>query len=204
MKKILSYLFLLLTVLSLPACRSKKAAESEGLLSREEATWRNVTVPVRFELLEPQNVGLSGRLTMVRGEYVYVSLRMLGFEVAQIYVSPTEADVVVKQMNRMWIQEPMTERFATFDLPFSTLQEALLGRKDAVEKLPGGLDLTVGGTDKSPVLTLKVNARGKTLMGRMTLSLSDAQWDSARPAGFSAPGSDYKKIGLKDLEKAIK
>ncbi len=192
----------------LPSCRSKKDATASSLPVGIEAdgadTWKSVSVPVKLELLEPQKATLAGRLTMVRDEYALVSLRMLGFEVAQIYVSPTEADVIVKQVQKLWIQEPIGSRFAELNLPFSTLQEALLGQKAAFDRIPKGLDLTLGGTDANPVLTLRVKAKNQALLGRMTLSIKEAQWDLARPANFTAPGPEYKKTSLKDLEKALK
>ncbi len=205
MKKYLLLLLVAFTAVALlSSCRSKKSAvETNTQISAEEATWKNVTVPVRLELLEPQKISFSGRATLVRDEYVYISVRMLGFEVAQLYVSPTEADVVIKQINKMWIQEPIGEKFARLNLPFQVLQEAMLGEPKAIERLPKNLDLTVSGTKTSPVLTLKAGAKGKSVTGRMTLSLSEAQWDSTRPATFSAPGSDYKKTNLKGLKDAL-
>lgn len=196
----------LLTLL-LPSCRSKKeaAGTQPGLTEQETApTWKNVSVPVRLELIEPQKATLAGRLTMVRGEYALISLRMLGFEVAQVYITPSEADVVVKQIQKMWIQEPLGSRLAELNLPFPTLQEALLGRKEAFDRIPRGLDLTLGGTEQTPVLTLRVKAKNQTLMGRMILSIKEARWDQPGPAAFTAPGPEYKKTSLKDLEKALK
>ena len=193
--------------LLLPSCSSKKEATgAQPPLTEQEAalTWKNVSVPVRLELLEPQKATLAGRLTMVRDEYALISLRMLGFEVAQIYVTPSEADVVVKQIQKMWIQEPLGSRLAELNLPFATLQEALLGRKEAFDRIPRGLDLTLGGTDSTPVLTLRVKAKNQTLSGRMTLSINEAQWDQPRPQKFAAPGADYTKTSLNDLEKALK
>ncbi|MDE6146332.1 MAG: DUF4292 domain-containing protein, partial [Muribaculaceae bacterium] len=153
MKKYLLLLLVAFTAIALlPSCRSKKSAvETNAQISAEEATWKNVTVPVRLELLEPQKISFSGRATLVRDEYVYISVRMLGFEVAQLYVSPTEADVVIKQINKMWIQEPIGEKFARLNLPFQVLQEAMLGEPKAIERLPKNLDLTVSGTKTSPV-----------------------------------------------------
>lgn len=203
MKKSLLILLVVLTGIAMPSCRSKKTVGESELIAQQETTWKNVTVPVKLELLEPQKVTLNGRATMVRGEYLYISVRMLGFEVAQLYVSPTEADVVVKQLNKMWIQEPIGDKFARLNLPFSVLQEAMLGEPKAIERLPRSLDLTVSGSETTPVLTVKLNMKGKTLIGRMTLSLNDAQWDSPRPAGFTAPGSEYKKTDLKGLKTAL-
>ena len=203
MKKYLLILLVILTGLTLPSCRSKKEVTGGDLIVQEEVKWKNVSVPVKFELLEPQKFTMSGRATLVRGEYVYVSMRFLGFEVAQLYVTPTEADAVIKQGNRMWIQEPIGERLASLNIPFEVLQEAMLGEPAAISRLPQGLDLTFGGTRETPVLTLRIKAKNSSAMARMTMNLSEAQWDSPRPAEFTAPGSDYTKIGVKDLRKML-
>lgn len=203
MKKYLLILLIILTGITLPSCRSKKDVAGGDLIVQEEVKWKNVSMPVKFELLEPQKFTLSGRATLVRGEYVYVTVRFLGFEVAQLYVTPQEADAVIKQGNRMWIQEPIGERLASLNIPFEVLQEAMLGEPDAISRLPQGLDLTFGGTRESPVLTLRIKAKNSSVMARMTMSLSEAQWDTPHPAGFTTPGSDYTKIAVKDLQKML-
>ncbi|MBD5282781.1 MAG: DUF4292 domain-containing protein [Bacteroides sp.] len=206
MKKSILLLMLCLMAVIMPGCRSAKTgSQAVKIEEKESSQWSNVNVPVRLDLIEPQKFSLSGRLTMVRDRYALISLRMLGFEVAQIYVSPDEADVVVKQMNKIWIQEPIASRLAKLKIPFSTLQEALLGNQQAFDSLPDGLNLTLGGSAEKPVLTLKISTKGKTLLGSMTLSMSEAQWDTPRPATFSAPnGSEYKKVALKDLGNILK
>lgn len=206
MKKYITFILIAIAALTLPACRTKKdvAAETVQQVESKETRWKNVSVPVRFEILEPQKMSLSGKMTMVCDKYVLVSLRMLGFEVAQIFVSPEDADVVIKQVNKIWIHEPLGARFTKLNLPFYTLQEAMLGRPEAIAKLPEGLDLALGGTEENPVLTLKIKNGSKTIMGRITLTLSEAQWDISRPAAFTAPGAEYKKVGVKDLGNILK
>lgn len=204
MKKYLLILLVALMGLTFPSCRSKKEAAGSETIAQEEVKWKNVAVPVKLELLEPQRLTLSGRATMVRGEYVYISLRMLGFEVAQIYLTPQEADVVVKQLQKMWIQEPIGDKLGRIGTPFTVIQEAMLGEPDAISSLPEKLDLTVGGTRETPVLTLRITKDKQTLLGRMTLSLSDARWDEPVPAGFVTPGKEYTRLGIKELQKIFK
>lgn len=190
----------------LPACKTAKNETSTVKIEqRENSRWKNVTIPVRLELVEPQRLTIAGRLTMVRNEYALISMRMLGLEVAQIYVDPQEADVVVKQMNKIWIQEPIASHLERLNLPFSTLQKALMGNKEAFDKLPAGLGLSLDGTDERPVVNLKLTARGKTIAGNMTLNMNEAKWNMPTFDSFKKPqGSEYKKVSLKDLGKTLK
>lgn len=204
MKKYLLILLVALMGLTFPSCRAKKEVTGSETITQEETKWKNVTVPVKLELLEPQRLTLSGRATMVRGEYVYISMRMLGFEVGQIYLTPQEADVVVKQINKMWIQEPIGDKFSRVGTPFAVIQEAILGEPDAISRLPEKLDLTVGGTRETPVLTLRIAKDKQTVLGRMTIYLDDARWDEPAPAGFVTPGKEYTRLGIKDLQKIFK
>lgn len=206
MKKYLLLILLPLLLIAMPSCRSKSnVAGGDSALTgqQEEAPWQNVSVPVKVELLEPVAFSISGRATMVRGEYVLVSMRMLGFEVGQVYVTPEELDIVVKQLDKMWIQQPIGERFHKLGLPFSTLQDALLGDEAAIERLPESLGAVASGSGKSPSLTLTTTAKGKRIRARLTVSLSEAQWDQPTPAKFSTPGSSYKKTTLTEAMKKV-
>ena len=204
MKKHLLILLVALMGLTFPSCHSKKEVAGSETIANEDARWKNVSVPVKLELLEPQRLTLSGKATMVRGEYVYISMRMLGFEVGQLYLTPQEADIVIKQLNKMWIQEPAGNALTRLDVPFTVLQEAMLGNPDAISRLPENVDLTVGGTKETPVLTMRINKGTQTVMGRMTLSLADARWDESSPAGFVTPGKEYTRLGIKDIQKIFK
>ncbi len=204
MKKYLLIMLVALMGVTFPSCRSKKEVTGTETIAQEEVKWKNVSVPVKLELLEPQRFTLSGRATLVRGEYVYISMRMLGFEVGQIYLTPQEADVVIKQINKMWIQEPVTDAMTRLGVPFTVLQEAMLGEPTAISRLPEKLGLTVGGTQETPVLTLRIVKGKQTLLGRMTLTLADARWDEPSPAGFVAPGKEYTRLGIQDIQKIFK
>ncbi len=207
MKKSLIIILLSLFALAiLPSCRSNKEISTiTPELTVKETRWRNVNVPVKLEVTEPQRITIAGRLSMVRNEYALISLRMLGFEVGQIYVTPEEADVIVKQVNKVWIQEPLADRLKALNVPFVTLQEALLGNQEAIDALPAGLGLSLSGSKEKPVLTLKLSPKGKPLVGSMTVNLNEAEWDATRVGAFYRPKeSEYKKVSLRDLLKSLK
>lgn len=99
MSRILKILAALMLTLSVGGCRSAKQTEASA--GRE---WTNVSMPVKVRVTQPQKMTLSGTATMVRGEYVFISLRVFGFEVAQLYADKKEADVVMKQPSKLWLQ----------------------------------------------------------------------------------------------------
>lgn len=207
MKKSLLIIMLSLVAMAiLPSCRSKKEVTTITPHTTEEGTrWRNVNVPVKLEIVEPQKFTIAGRLSMVRNEYALISLRMLGFEVGQIYVTPEEADVVIKQVNKVWIQEPIADRLKALKVPFFTLQEALLGNQEAIDVLPPSLGLTLSGSADKPVLTIKQTPKGKTFVGTMTVNINEAEWNASRVGAFTPPKpTDYKKVTLLELLKTLK
>ena len=57
------------------------------LLSTYSSSWKDVQTSVSIDMKSPASVSVSGRLTMVRGVGLNLSIRMLGFEVAAITVS---------------------------------------------------------------------------------------------------------------------
>ena len=67
-----------------------KQDASYNLLSQVASTykeWSDVEIPVELELLKPRNFSVSGRATMIRNQSIYISIRALGFEAANIYIN---------------------------------------------------------------------------------------------------------------------
>ncbi len=196
MKKILRTTLLVgLMLVGLAGCRSaKKAADQPGRIAQPEVVetpkWENVTFPVRLNIIQPMGFALNGTATLVRDKYIYVSFRMLGFEIAQAYVSPEQMDLVMKQPQKMWIEEPMANRFKEHKLSFSVLQEALLGDVAVRDELPALLQC--GGTETAPQFRLQTKMKGMQLDVVLECMLDDARWNVDRPATFSAPGGISK------------
>lgn len=186
----------MLLVCGLDSCKSAK--EAEGSRAAEEPTWTNVTLPVRLNITQPAKFSFNGTCTMVRGHYVLISLRMLGFEVGQIYVTPQEANVVVKQMMPMWVQEPLGARLDRLGVEFADLQEALMGNPEAIAKLPSAIGVEV--KDSEVVFSASV-AKVPVAVG-FSWNLSEAQWDRENPPSFREP-SGISKISASKAAKAL-
>ncbi len=166
-------------------CRSKRAAapaaDSEAV-ELVTGRWSNVQMPVRLTINQPMGLVLNGTATMVRNEYIYMSFRMFGFEVAQANVTPDEFDFVMKQPDKVWFKEPLGNRLEQVGFTFEKLQQIMLDDDE---------------------YSLKTTANGKTIDATLSWSRDDARWNVERPARFSSPGENYKKMTLESAKQFI-
>lgn len=186
----------------LDSCRSGRDAVKPEI-GAEQSVWTNVTMPVKVSIAKPQRFSFSGTATLVRGEYALVSLRFLGFEVGQIYVTPETADVVIKQPSKIWVQTDVADRLRSSGLSFVGLQEVMMGNREFADRLPGGLEVTFGGSESNPEVMLSGSVKGKPVEATFSWNLNDAKWNADSPRRFSAPGSSYRKTSLEGLMKSI-
>ena len=206
MKKVLPIIFALLLLLpAMSGCRSTKnvAVTEEIVPVVEEPTWENVQMPVKVTLVEPQRMSFNGTATLVRGKYVLISLRLLGFEIGQMHLTPEVADMVVKQPTKVWIQTPVSQYFDTYDVSFTALQEVMMGNREVLHKVPKQFSVEVAGTEERPEVTLAGKLKGKTIEMTFAWELNNAKWDRENPTAFTTPGSNYTKTTLTSVLKAL-
>lgn len=166
-------------------CRSKQAVETSVQPAPEEQVvekWRNVQMPVSLIINQPLGMSLSGTATMVNNQYIYMSFRLLGFEVAQANLTPDEVDFVLKQPEKIWLKEPVGDKLAAMDLTFEKLQQMMLDDDE---------------------YSLKTTAAGRNIDVTLRWNRDDARWNVERPAAFSAPGSNYKKMTLQSAKTKL-
>ncbi len=203
-RKHFTFILGLLAVFILAGCRSQKQTSTAPVEpAAEEPTWANVSMPVRVSIVEPVKFALNGTATMVRGEYVLVSFRTFGFEVATVCLTPEELNLVMKMPSKVWVQEPVGERLRSRGLQFSTLQEAMLGNNSVLSRLPKSVDVAMGGTETAPEVTLKTTLKGKKFEVTLAWDLDAAKWNRENPATFSTPGSGYKRMTLESAAKML-
>lgn len=89
--------------------------------------WLNVTVPVRVTARHPVSVGLSGRAVMIRDKSILISLRKLGFEVAQIYVTQ-DSLFAVDKFSKRYMAESLEGVLARCPVNIRDIQNMLLGQ----------------------------------------------------------------------------
>lgn len=204
MKHFISVIIAIVLLLPLGACRSGSNAVKQSERELETATWQNVTLPVKVAISKPYSVSFNGTATLVRGKYVLISLRFLGFEVGQLHITPEEADVVLKQPSKIWMQTSVGERLKKSGLSFTALQETLMGNRDFLSRLPREINVEFSGTEKNPRVRVWGTFKGKQIDATLSWELSSAKWDTTSPRTFSTPGSKYRKTTLEGALKALK
>jgi hypothetical protein len=90
--------------------------------------WSTLSCPVKVALKSPTSMSASGRAQMVRGKCIFVSMRMLGFEVATLYVD-NDSIVVADKFHKKYFSASFSDMRQKYNLSISALQDVLLGRK---------------------------------------------------------------------------
>ncbi len=146
MRKVLGILSVCL-MLMMVGCKSSKNAMSStsteiGDLGKEGANmlsqrfdsaissykdWHDVVMPVDLSLHQPKEFSVSGRATMVKDECVYISIRVLGFEAANIYITPDSIFASYK-LNKIYVAEETSQLLANYPVTIGNIQDLLLGR----------------------------------------------------------------------------
>ncbi len=96
-------------------------------LSSTYAGWQYMSVPVDLEFTSPNKLKVSGRLYMVRDKSIYLSLRVLGMEVATLYIT-NEMIYATEKLHKYYVAESVADLLAGCDVTVGDLQNLLLGR----------------------------------------------------------------------------
>lgn len=204
MNKKLYILLTALLCLTATGCRSHKQQSAASVATEEvqEAKWTNVYLPVKVQMLEPQQVSFSGRATLVRGASIYISIRLLGMEMGSMYATPSEGWVTIKPQ-RTAVRMSLTDMLQLADVDFATVQDAMLGDEAALDRLPARVKASVQQGNGTSTVTLSATYREKPVKISLTWDFNSAQWDIPSPQQWTAPGSNYKIIEPNDVGKLL-
>lgn len=108
---------------SKPAKRIVEVAE----LAQTYSAWTTFSAPFSLSVASPMSMSVSGRAKMVRGECIYLSMRMVGFEVAAVYVTP-DSCFFADKYHKVLLAEPLVSVTARTGLTLSDMQDILMGR----------------------------------------------------------------------------
>lgn len=144
--KILKVAAVALPVMFAGACGSSKKAVSDGgsyvpttkasalpaenfaaMVDSYTPGWQRVKVDVNVALTAPSNLSVSGRLTMERGKSIGLSMRMLGMEVAALYVT-TDSITLVDRWHRRYLKEDYKRFLAGLPMDIDNVQDIFMGR----------------------------------------------------------------------------
>lgn len=138
-------IFLLVSLSLLSGCRSQKEAarpapaeipaeiplqtpqQRMSALCAAYADWEDLSVPIKASVTAKNGLGCSGKAAMKRGEWISISLRMLGFEVASVWVG-TDSVHAVDRYHKMYLSESIGEIFGNAGVTVTDIQDLLLGR----------------------------------------------------------------------------
>ena len=89
--------------------------------------WNTVEVSFKVNIDKPVRMSASGRAYMTRGRDIYLSMRMLGMEVANMYIT-ADSVFASEKLNRHYVAEPIRSILADTGLTVNDIQDILLGR----------------------------------------------------------------------------
>jgi hypothetical protein len=89
--------------------------------------WNDVVVPIDLSLISPKQVSVSGRVTMVKNQFIYISIRVLGFEVANVYIT-NDSIYASYKIDKIYIAEDLRSVLGGYPATIGDLQNLLLGR----------------------------------------------------------------------------
>lgn len=136
-------LYLIVTILALlpfAACHTAKEPSTSrqpagemtlherfDLLASSYTEWEDVTVPVKVELTSPKRLSVSGRAVMERGKSIFISLRVFGMEIGNLYVAG-DSVYAVDKIHKYIVAEKISHFLGGFPLTISDMQDLLLGQ----------------------------------------------------------------------------
>ena len=94
--------------------------------------WSRVKVPLKVRLTSPQQMSVSGTLTMVRDTSLTLSLRVFGMEVA-LLAADGDSLLVLDKMHRRYLSASTSEFLARMPFGAGALQNLLLGRAPDID-----------------------------------------------------------------------
>lgn len=146
-KRLLKLLPLLILTCALAGCRSQKGATDttgdirEGvaipantalnsrytMLTESWKPWTDMEVGLKVSLNSPAKLNASGKAWMKRGQWISISVRMLGFEVATLWID-RDSVVAVDKFHKKYLSEPTSRLLGDADITLEDMQDLLTGR----------------------------------------------------------------------------
>lgn len=190
----------LLLCLLLSACHSSRrtttAAPQQG--------WHTLEVPVKVVIDKPMDLSLSGRMTLVRDSSVYLSMRMLGMEVA-FATANADSVILCDRYHKMYIAEPLRALLPAKYAAIGELQRILTGcslptvlRDHIVMTDP--VDTPLGQAHQ--VINTDTRVGNSTIKATLIYQFDKAVWDG-QPRKLPAIPRGAERIEASKLLKII-
>lgn len=122
------------------SCRSSKSATDEADtfakatieerladVVKANGEWTEINVPVKVSFKSPLDLSASGRMYMRRGSDIYLSMRVLGMEVATLYLT-TDSLYAADKWHKRYIAESVENLYTKVGIDISDVQDMIVGR----------------------------------------------------------------------------
>lgn len=242
MKKLIRLLFITSLILLVASCGSSRKSGAigggpytpapDGRPSERPAPleWTDMKVPVSVKISSPASLRVGGTMTMVNGESVHISLRMLGFEVGAAYLTGDSIFAYAK-LQRVYVAESISRILGGVNATVADLQSLLIGApltlaipsgNTAIDMLddpatgqplsitvshPSGRTASVTYTplEGAPLATevdITAATAGKRLAATLTYDWAHAEIDRGVSRAFSIP-KGYRRINGDALLRSL-
>lgn len=89
--------------------------------------WERLRMPITIRLKSPQSASISGTAIFERDKSLFISLRFLGFEIANIYAT-NDSIFVVDKYNKQYAAEGIHQFMGNTPINITNVQNLLFGR----------------------------------------------------------------------------
>ncbi len=121
---------------TLPKAKTTSGKLILSQLQSDTTTWTDFYAPFNFKIRRPISLAVSGRATMVRDKSILFSARMMGIEVAQLYID-NDSTWLVDKFHKLVCAVPTDRLTGLSGLSIANLQDLMLGKPFC----PGTTDL---------------------------------------------------------------
>lgn len=152
--------------------------------------WNDIYMPFTMRLSRPVSLSFSGRATMVRDRSILLSMRMLGIEVAQVYLD-ADSTWVVDKFHKVVCVEPTSRITGSRGLTVANLQDMMIGRYSV--ELHGVsfdyLDFRQTPVGELPSSVEAAGAAGRLKVGAsLSWNFDKARFNAGNIATWTPPG----------------
>lgn len=102
-------------------------AQRYDALCADYGDWQDVSMPVRISLTRPKTLSLQAKAVMKRDQWIHFSVRMLGFELASVFVD-TDSVHAIDKYHRLYLSESLSMLFGGAKISIGDLQDLMMGR----------------------------------------------------------------------------
>lgn len=186
------------------SCRSQRQTATAHT---SRPVWTTLEVPVKVSVDKPVSLKCSGKAVLMRDSSIYISMRLLGMEVAYIYADADSA-VLCDRYHKLYLSEPLQRLLPPDYARISRLQDLMLGLEQPeqitrhveysqpVEALPGTV---------YSLLRLRARAGKKDIDASVTFNYDKARWNAP---DFNMPSvrlpRNASRVGLPELLDELK